>query len=217
MSKRKARERKRKRPCAYCEKPSTSDDHIPPKAIFIGKGHSLIHVRACELHNNARSLIDTQFLEFLAFNSFANPDAHALWSAALKSLMRARRRRSEILQTLTILPDGSGMVLLPADPFAEAIGWYTRGLYWHHFKEVYPKDLPIRVMRLKGSSMDWTGHEYHSVASGQFEYAYLRLDGHPTVSSWKYVFHGIELVHAITDTDRAVSLGLQIKNHYRMP
>jgi len=82
------------------------------------------------------------------------------------------------------------------------IEWITRGLYWHVYKERLPPDTQMHIGQLRigewlpefVSDMNRSG-----VGGGQFLYAYNRMDDHPTVSLWVYVFHSRLAAMAITN------------------
>lgn len=94
--------------CYYCGKAASSDEHVPPKAIFPKPKDSpdgrdyrkdLITVRSCAEHNSAKSRDDEYLLYVLAMCLPSNELAKHQF---LTKVQRAIQRKPALLQALLI-------------------------------------------------------------------------------------------------------------------
>lgn len=94
--------------CYYCGKVASSDEHVPPKAIFPEKKdapggrdyrRNLIKVRSCDEHNSKKSRDDEYLLYVLAMCLPSNELAKHQF---LTKVHRAIQRRPALLQELLI-------------------------------------------------------------------------------------------------------------------
>lgn len=86
------------------------------------------------------------------------------------------------------------------------IEWITRGLYWHKYGgERLSLDLEMQIGQPRIGN--WlpkfvSDMNRFRTGGGQFLCAYNRMDDHPTVSVWVYVFHRRLVALATTDLAR---------------
>ena len=95
-------------------------------------------------------------------------------------------------------------------PFRPVIERITRGLYWHKYRgERLPLEVEVKIEKLRIG--DWlpefvSDMNRFSVAGDQFLCAYNRMDDHPTISAWVYIFHRRVVAMALTDIRHPVSV-----------
>lgn len=92
--------------CYMCERPATSDEHVPPKCLFpeekdLPKGvalrKDLIKVPSCDIHNTKRSKGDEYLLYVLSMNIANNAVAFRQFST---KILRAVDRRPGLMQSI---------------------------------------------------------------------------------------------------------------------
>ena len=83
------------------------------------------------------------------------------------------------------------------------IEWITRGLYWRAYSgDRLPLDIEMQIGQFRiGEWLPPFVSDMNRVRIGgdQFLCAYSRMDDHPTVSIWVYVFHRRLVAMAMTD------------------
>jgi len=94
--------------CYYCDEPATSDEHVPPKALFPkpkdspgGKEYrrNLLTVPSCDVHNTAKSKDDEYLLYVLAL---CWPSNEVGQNQFLTKVQRAAKRKPALLNALTL-------------------------------------------------------------------------------------------------------------------
>jgi hypothetical protein len=199
-------EAKRRRSfCAYCGEPWTSDDHIPPLNLFPMDRTNLITVPSCQEHNGSQSGLDEQFRNYIAAKSGGDtPETRALIEKAIRGVRRQKK-------PMTWRPDLSAFeVKIESDAFKPVVDRITRGLYWHRYRrERLPLEIEIQIAELRIG--EWlpgfvSDMNRFRVANDQFLCAYNRMDDHPTISAWVYVFHRRVVAMAFTDIRHPVSV-----------
>jgi hypothetical protein len=191
--------KRRRAHCAYCPAPSVSVDHVPPQSIFFVDRTNLITVPSCHEHNSSRSELDESFRNYVAMRvRNYTPATQALWDKMVRGVRRNRKLHHW-------RPDLSAFeVKIESDAFKPMIEWITRGLYWR----VYRGDrlsLNVKSKIDELSIGDWLPEFVSDMArfragGDQFFFACQRMDEHPTVSVWVYVFHRRLVAMAMTDT-----------------
>jgi hypothetical protein len=190
---RRKRERLSKGSCAYCGAAATGVDHVPPRNLFSGNRTNLVTVPACNLHNNQKSGLDERFREFVSLTvGVTDQTTHDLWQPTVRALHRNPRRKASLFEHAFKLP-GTDLIgtLYDAEVFHEMLDRITRGLYWHHYRERLPLGLQMEKHRLDPrTELDFLGElNCCRIGGEQFFYAYNRMETHPTVSAWVYLFH----------------------------
>ena len=94
------------RTCYMCDKPATSDEHVPPKCLFpekkdlpegVALRKDLLKVPACDLHNTAKSKDDEYLLYVLSMNVANNAVAFTHFST---KVLRAYERRPALMRSI---------------------------------------------------------------------------------------------------------------------
>jgi hypothetical protein len=198
-------EKRQRGHCAYCGAPRTSDDHIPPRALFPSDRTNLITAPSCYEHNLGQSGVDEEFRNYIATKIGAEtPTTHALFEKAVRSVTRKKNSwhwHSDL---------SAFAVKIESRAFKPVIERITRGLYWHRYQsERLPLAVKMQIGQLRIG--EWlpefvSDMNKVAVARDQFLYAYNRTDDHPTVSVGVYVFHRRLIAMALTDVCHPVSI-----------
>lgn len=152
--------------------------------------------------------MDERFREFVSMSlGDKTPDTKKLWDTMARGVRKNERRQREIKAASTFMPH-LGMYAIEADvpTFVDAVDHITRGLYWHCYHERLPLEIQIDARLMRAG--DWMERQVNDMARAivgvdQFFYAYKRMDEHPTVSVWIYLFHRRIAGMAITDVKLA--------------
>lgn len=119
--------------CYYCGKAASSDEHVPPRAIFPkpkdspdGQNYrkNLITVRSCDVHNSAKSRDDEYLLYILALCLPSNEIAKHQF---LTKVQRAIQKRPALLNALLI-------------DYKEAVLHDTFNDQWHRSIAIQPDE-----------------------------------------------------------------------------
>src|SRR5215469_5207094 len=139
--------------CAYCARPATTHDHVPPKTLYTPPlPHNLVTVPACRPCNNRASKDDEIFRNELSImaGSFGE-SANA--AERLEPTMRAIRRNKATLARIVTsaqmveryspggiyLGHGYAVPLVPGLQ-QRVLTRTVRGLHWHHFQNRLAED-----------------------------------------------------------------------------
>lgn len=142
--------------CYFCGKAATSDEHVPPKALF-PKGKdlpesrlyrkNLITVRSCEEHNSEKSKDDEYLLYVLAMSLPSNDiGKNQFLTKVLRAIKRKPRlieallsevrgvdvndtKNDEWLKTIAIKPDNARLISIFIH-IAKALYFYEMGCIW---------------------------------------------------------------------------------------
>ncbi len=189
--------KRRRLHCAYCGAPKVSEDHVPPKNLFPVDRTNLITVPACHEHNGKRSDLDEKFRNYVATRvGNETPTTHELLDKTIRGVTRNKKLHRWN-------PDLSQFeVKIESDAFKPMIEWITRGLYWHVYGgERLPLDIDMQIGQLRiGEWLPEFVSDMRRFRAGgdQFFCACQRMDDHPTVSVWVYVFHRRLIAMAMT-------------------
>lgn len=198
------------RECAYCGKPATTDDHIPPQALLIGVPKSeMPYVRSCESCNNGASDDDEYFRDVALkyhrvsdrpeaqpaidrmFRAFANPKKIRYAQATLRSFADLR------IETAA----GIDLGIQPAygvntDRLVSASERYVRGLHLLERKTRVPVDHAVH-MRIDPESIFakqdywasmFSSGQAHIVKEHVFWYKWVNPADCTSASAWLLVF-----------------------------
>lgn len=193
------------RECAYCGKPATSKDHVPPKNLFSKGTDRLITVPACDQHNNAFSGLDERFREAVSFIVGVNTEhTKEIWQRVRGSFRRNPRRLLEIISTsIDISEINRKAILIDAQLMQDMGERIVKAFYWIQYKSRIDPNLSMQVswIPIDEAISLLEGMHRRSIGNGQFFYAYGRLDSDPTVSMWLLIFHQSLAILVITDSD----------------
>lgn len=213
------RQKRVEAPCVYCGEQSTSDDHVPPKALFVPPRPPLITVRACDTCNNGASDDDEAFRAFMSVRAgIGEGDTHALWQTTLRGVRRNRREFRQLVASIRTLPSYSRSGLLwtgnrvaatfPAGPHDRVMSRTAKSLYFHHFGEPMPSDtrLELSVMDPDALSFQaWLGNTLPTPrvcdigGAERFGYTFGRLEDSPATSLWLYQVYRTHVVLCISE------------------
>ena len=213
------RQRREELPCVYCGERSTSDDHVPPKALFVPPRPPLITVRACDTCNNGASDDDEAFRAFMSVRAGSEEgETHALWQTTLRGIRRNRRESRRLVASMRTLPSYSRSGLLwtgnrvaatfPAGPHDRVMSRTTRGLYFHHFGERMPPDIRLDLSVMNPDALGfqmWLGKTLPGLrvcdigGSERFGYAFGLLEESPATSLWLYQIYRTHVVLCISE------------------
>ena len=197
--------KRRRAHCAYCLAPRVSDDHVPPKNLFLADRTNLITVPSCHAHNAKRSSLDEKFRDYVAMRVGNHTQTtQALWDKMASGIRKNRKLQHQIRRNSFWRPDLSAFeIKIELDAFRPMLEWITRGLYWHVYRgDRLPLNIEMQISEMRIG--DWlpafvSDMARWKVGGDQFFYACKRMDEHPTVSVWVYVFHRRLVGMAMTD------------------
>jgi hypothetical protein len=154
--------------CAYCKRPATTHDHIPPKRLFTPPlPHNLITVPACVECNHGSSDDDEVFRNELSIMAGSFGES-AKAAERLQPTMRGIRRNKAVLKKMVLgatpverySPGGIYLGLgyaVPVTPEAHrrVLNRIVRGLYWHHFEDRLGDDTHVELVFINKNRPDW--------------------------------------------------------------
>lgn len=200
--------------CVYCgDAPGTTDDHIPPKALFPKPRPRLITVPACRACNQAGAKQDEEFATAMSMViGYGTPLTAALWEQRARATLRYNKRLArETIGSARLVemstPGGLYLgqryaVPIASDAYDKTLERITRGLYWHAFGERLLPETPVKAYWYRGIDDDLAALmkplHLRIVGQNQFIYRFGRADDAPQVSMWFYVFYGRHVGGAIT-------------------
>lgn len=190
--------------CCYCGiKKATTRDHIPPKGIFNKpRPNDLITVPCCIDCNNKASKYDERFKAYLGMHvAKAGGEGEKLFKEGVLETVRHNTKIKQAifqssypvytsLRSDTIITKG---VAIPWDNEAHdlIIERITRGLFFHHYKEIVPKSTSIQIYWFKEKPGNYGFELYtNSIANGAFVYHYNKVDNAEFGSVWLFDFYG---------------------------
>ncbi len=201
--------------CVFCGvNAATTRDHVPPRGIFTRPyPNDLVTVPACVPCNNSASPMDEEFRAMLSLRvGTPTPEARKLWKdKTLKGIRRNKRLLRQIIEKTqdVWIKNSSGLILEKRLAFLwdakvhdDTIIRITRGLFFHHFREIL---LPsIRIKPHYYSHIDenlynvYKACPKYSIGGNQFVYSVGRAEELPNVTVWLYQFHEGHWAGAIT-------------------
>jgi hypothetical protein len=141
-------------PCAFCDEPATTKDHVPPKSLFkTSPPDNLMTVPACFSCNNEASYDDQWFLNYLVSDDRIknHPEAKELNNALTRSLKRPQSTglqeyMDRSLKRFPLITEsgiyyGEGTAL--ENDFTRERRVLTRivkGLYYHELQQHHPTE-----------------------------------------------------------------------------
>ena len=138
----------------------------------------------------------------------------ALWDTMARGVRKNKKRQDQIRQSSKFLPHlNAYMMEADGTVFVEMVQQIARGLYWHCYHEHLPPTVQIdaRLMQMGEWIVEHVDDMARAIVGGdQFFYAYKRMDEHPTISVWIFVFHRRIVGMALTDVELADRLESQL-------
>lgn len=213
---RKEQFRKTPQTCVFCgERPATTMDHVPPKALFLPPRPTLITVPACEACNGGASGAEEEFRVYVSAKNGVDTAASIdFWkNGGFRTVKNNNRLLGELRSgaPLFIRSPTTGRFepmrtfKWPRTTHDSVIEKITRGLYYHHFGNPLPGSAEIEVtfldkfddpIRDLAMEKDLTRH---SVGGDDiFCYAYGRVNETPEFSLWIYQFYLRHWAGAVT-------------------
>lgn len=143
--------------CYMCDKPATSNEHIPPKCFFpkmkdvpndVNLRQNLITVPSCDEHNTQKSMDDEYMLLILISHFENNMAAQSHFS---KQIIRALKRNPKLLhlyKNIRPLMDSRGDIAgatftIDYERFINAIKQMIRALHFHIYKTKWLGDIKL--------------------------------------------------------------------------
>ena len=80
----------RNKPCYFCESPSTSKEHAPPRQLFKGFTCDSITVPSCDTHNSAKSSLDQAIVSAFLLPLHNGIETYSLDSDVRSAIAKAR-------------------------------------------------------------------------------------------------------------------------------
>lgn len=214
---RKQQFRKTPQTCVLCgERPATTMDHVPPKALFLQRRPKLITVPACEICNRGASEAEAKFMVYMsAKRGNDTPSSIEFWkNGGFKTLKKNNKLLRELTSGTPLYirsPSTRQFELTrrfqwPREAHDPVIEKITRGLYYHHFGN----SIPASTTEIEVSFLDKLHDPIRDFAMGQqlvraslggddiFCYAYGRAEEAPQCSCWIYQFYLRHWAGAIT-------------------
>ena len=171
--------------CYFCGKEATSKEHIPPRAFFPKNNRNdLFTVPSCEEHNGAKSK-DDEYVKIILGRSadlMLREDLHEVKSTSERAIARNPRLKN----TIEVKPEPAIIVLendiiIPSVSYEidleRVYGFFnslSRGLYYHHEKEVWKGKVSIAPHFLIKEDAAQEDLEKHEELLGFFD----RSDSH---------------------------------------
>lgn len=147
--------------CYMCDKPKTSDEHVPPKCLFPeakdvdnGKDYrvNLITVPSCDEHNSAKSKDDVYLLYVLAINILSNEVSKKQFSSkiirAIKKTPHVYREFSKKNKQVTLFDENGDLsktaaIEIDRKRFDKALEHIACGIYYEKFKTKFQGEVTI--------------------------------------------------------------------------
>jgi len=201
--------------CYFCGLKATSQEHVPPRAIFpemkdVGGGYnyreSLLKVPSCELHNSAKSPDDEFLLYVLAMSLTSNEISKKQFHT---KVMRAIARKPTLIDNLLMGHQPVTLHDMESDKWSESIalriksdrlnvlfGHIAKAIYFHEKKMVWQGGLHIMVEFLL--SLTNAEHNLNRSNLGKSADEYMshlpNKGAHPEVFAYQFAESGNEAI-----------------------
>lgn len=202
--------------CVLCGKrPATTKDHVPPKTIFLKpRPNDMIKVPSCFSCNNDGSKADEEFSLFVCSNATIGKGdtSSVLYKQKLiPTLNHNNRLRKQAVDEAQMVEVTSKHGIYLGKAYAlkwsakahnDVIIRMTRGLYYHHFKEILPQEVivePYLFGKVDPMLENFAQNLRRSSIGGDaFIYGFGRAFDAPYESIWFYQFHNSHFAGAST-------------------
>ena len=209
--------------CVFCGAKATTRDHIPPKGIFprpLPPNAKLITVPACTTCNGSASEDDEIFRNYISQTVSADSDfrtteeQNKLKGQAKRGIERSPKKDIQNKNPALIVNENK--IIERTEAKAEfkvterVIKKIVRGLYFYHFKSIFPIGKKIEIIILNPLRKGlWCKLQFKSsniCGEDVFHYQYGRLDLDLHVSIWVFDFYNNKKIGAITDPEKLEEL-----------
>ena len=207
--------------CVFCGGQATTSDHIPPRGIFpkpLPSNSNLITVPACQKCNQGSSQDDEQFRNYVALSVSADKNFESTEyqkepaKRSAKSFQRNSGRGLKNLEPALVLINNEYKPVFTARAeycvTGRVIVKIVRGLYFYHFRSIFPKDkkiyFEIQNYSRKGVFdffKNWPLRCSYIVDKDIFCYKFEKMPD-KDISLWLFTFYGNTKIGAITDSER---------------
>lgn len=202
--------------CVLCGEANieVTKEHVPPRSLFPKpRPKDLITVPACKNCNNSTSQFDNRYTILVTGKVTERGGEQRIADffndKKLRGMGRDQHMRSKLIndskQVDLVTPSGIFIEegwAIPWDNVAEEIVTckLVKGLYYHHYGEVLPQEVPIKNMYFNSISKDMLeaiapNISIGSVGGGDFVYATARLN---EKSIWLFQFYKKHWTGAVT-------------------
>lgn len=199
----------RDRICVYCaEADAATVDHVVSRAFFpVAARGGLPTAPACARCNGSKAQLEHHFTAVLPFGS-DHPTALAGQTAVIERRLdqNARLRRDlaagqEWREIRGTTGDPEIRLAFPfrGDEFRRLCDLILRGLVWHEWRAVVPRDYRVEALTLvREAAAVWdrailglgSDRRNRSLASGGLQYACTRNSKDPAFTAWHLQFYG---------------------------
>jgi len=204
--------------CYICGEPNAdSDDHVPPKNIFLpekrNQGEDLIKVPAHIKCNQMYSMDDEYFRIFVNVPGFwNNKDAQELWKSKIYSSLQrpeAKKFKRSILSALKpvdlftkagIFLGKSAKINIDSERVERVIERTSRGIFYKETECVLPLDTVFEIILIKPEESNIFGRSNHlspikNFANNSFIYRWSRaIDNNNSGIFWFIFYESVEFV-----------------------
>jgi hypothetical protein len=212
----------RQQQCAYCDRPATTRDHVPPQGLFTPPlPDNLITVPACGDCNHGASGDDLVFRNELSIMAGSFGESSKAAERLPRSLRRIRRNKAILTRMVSsaklVERYSTGGIYLgygyavPVSPGVQerVIRRIVRGLHWHHSGNSLGDD-DINLVFIDKRKTHWeyalapvtTKLNHALIGDGDtFQYLYGQATDDPSFSVWLLIFYkgrGEQIVLAYT-------------------
>jgi len=199
--------------CAYCGKPATTLDHVPPQGLFAKPRIGLIKVPACQKCNNGTSL-DDEFLKRLSLNSGAERSRDAIQTSEslLRSIARpeAQRMKQGLFETIKPVNvwSTSGLLwlgksykmTLDGERMSRIVRKVIRGLYFHvtgkrlppqYVVETHVVGREVPTESIRENERQILDVSETIIGDQAFSFRYVLAPQDEFLSVWRLEFYGV--------------------------
>ena len=143
--------------CYVCNKPSVSDEHIPPQCLFpeskdlspgLNLRKNLITVPSCAEHNLRKSGDDEYLLFALVANINVNSVGLHHWRTKIRRAMLKRPAKRGIfknLQPMQYYGINTGAYSIDFKRLSRQFDLISRGIYFYHFHEPWTHEINLAI------------------------------------------------------------------------
>jgi hypothetical protein len=212
--------KKKSKLCYLCaHSGANTRDHVPPRGIFPKRpSGQLITVPAHSICNGKFAQDDRLFRDLVIYVSERSPSARKAWTLQVEpSFKKDKRARIELQKRLTktwVTDMATGLPVLhdamqiDVAVIQRQVDRWTRGLFYHRFKEPMPPDLTIEVDKLNPPELSMIdlrnlmaehGRKplWHHIEPGVFSYFYVTTPEDRLKGTVFYVFFDTEVFAAV--------------------
>jgi hypothetical protein len=154
--------------CAYCDRPASTRDHVPPESLFTPpRPINLITVPACGDCNQGASDDDEVFrneLSIMAGSFRESANAAERLEPTERAILRNKAMRQKMVHAAKPVERysmggiylGRGYAVpLNSEAHRRVLTRIVRGLYWHQTENSLGNDVHVELMRIDKTTPNW--------------------------------------------------------------